>query len=200
MTNTKFKRPRALVRCVALLAIAITVAACADRAGEAVNKQASYDQQLRELLQRPDINDAVSRYDRMRADISDRIAAEIGLSPWKKDNGTRAGCREFPDVDDGEKESAQLGTWFVGAAIPDDKWPQAVAIFSEITSKYGFESPPRVLVDRPGNHEVTAADPWGADATLGTEVGTILGLLTGCHPTATGRMRHAPTTSSSTPT
>jgi hypothetical protein len=197
VTATQPQRSPKLARCLVFLAVAITVtaaAACGDRPGDTVNKDANRQQQIQELLKRPDIDKAVARYEQMRTEIRDRLTAEVELPPWKARDGTRAGCREFPDVDGMEKQSAQLGTWSTKASLPDDNWPRAVEIFAEVTRSYGFESPPRVIVDRPGNHEVTAADEFGADVILGTEVNTTLSLLTGCHPTWTGRQRHTPTT------
>src|SRR5437899_13032959 len=97
VTKIKPKRPPTLVRCLAVLVVIVSAVACASRAGEAVDKQASYDQQLRELLQRPDIDDAVARYDQMRTEIRDRLVSEIGIMPWKDDHdGSASGCREFP--------------------------------------------------------------------------------------------------------
>lgn len=177
---------------LALLATTVVViAGCADRSGDGVSKESSQHQQIRELLKRPDIDDAVSRYEQMRREIRERIATEIDLPPWQDDNdGSASSCREFPDIDGAEKESRGLSILYTEGNLPDDKWPRAVEIFSEVIRSYGFESPPRVIVDRPGEHKVTAADQFGANVNFGTKVNTTLSLLTGCHPTETGRGRH----------
>jgi hypothetical protein len=137
--------------------------------------------QYRELQARPNIDEITQRYDEMRAVIRERLATGIGIGPWiKDDENSRAGCGDYPDVDQRFKESRGLALWAVEAAIPDEKWPDAVRIFAEIAGGYGFGDMITV-VDRPGHHQVSLSDSFGAELRLGTKVHITLGASTGCH-------------------
>jgi predicted LppA-like lipoprotein len=159
-----------------------------------VNQDAQRQQQFQEMLQRPDIDQVTARYEQMRTQIRERLTTELGLSPWQDESDSKASdCRDYPAVEGADKESRFPSTWTVNAAITDEKWPHAITIIDEVARSYGFESPPRVIVDRPGDHEVTMADQYGADLIFGTKAATILSLRTGCHLTAVAHKRATPT-------
>ena len=77
--------------------------------------------------------------------------------------------------------------------MPDDKWVRVAEIAQDVARKYEFETPLRVIVDQPGNHEITAADALGADLIFGTKLNTVLQVRTGCHLTAVAHQRGTPT-------
>lgn len=182
--------------CVAVAA-AVGVTGCgvgSGESGDTVNKGTRRVQQFRELVQRPDIDQAAQRYGEMVASLRSRLESELGIGHWRENpkTGGAAGCHEFPDVEGSDKESRTLRHWISDGNIPDDKWPRVVEITQEIARQYGFETQPRVIVDRPGNHQITAADAYGADLILVTKVNTVLQARTGCHPTAEARQRGTP--------
>lgn len=131
------------------------------------------------LRQRPDIEAISAQYERMQAEVRDRLSTEIGRLTWVKyDKESRGGCGfEFPDVREGKSRS--LAGWTTGG-LSDDRWDQAAAIVQEITGRYGF-STPEVIVNRPGDHYMVVPDPYGGTLDFGTAVNTTLSMHTGCH-------------------
>ncbi|HET9143227.1 LppA family lipoprotein [Actinophytocola sp.] len=152
-------------------------------------------QQFQEMMGRPDIEQAAQRYDEMTATLRQRLEAEAGIGAWYEDtkSGGNAGCRQFPDVEGDDKQSRGLRMWLSDGKVPDDTWARAVEIAQDVAGQYGFETPVRVIVDVPGDHEVTTADPLGADLILGTKLSTVLQVRTGCHLTAEAHQRGTPT-------
>ncbi len=140
----------------------------------------SVDEQWATLRQRPDIAQISIRYERMQAELRDRLSTDIGGLTWVNDNNEEhGGCGfEFPGVPEGQSRS--LARWVGRGNIPDARWNDAVAIVREITRKYGF-STPEVLVNRPADHEIVVPDPYGGTFNFGTAVNTILSMHTGCH-------------------
>lgn len=105
-----------------------------------------------------------------------------------------AGCGfEFPDIDLTDGESRNLSGGSSQANIPDERWPEALALVGEIAGRRGFQGP-KVTLDRPGDHLVGFHDAYGARLDFGTEVATVTGVSTGCHLTAEAKRRGAPTT------
>jgi hypothetical protein len=157
----------------ALLVLAVLLGGCGPLGGDSV------DDQRATLRQRPDIEAITSRYERMQAELRDRLSAEIGDLTWVNYvDESRSGCGfEFLDVSEGESRS--LAGWSAGG-LPDNQWDHAVAIVREITGRYGFGTP-EVIVNRPGNHEMVVPDPYGGTLNFGTAVNTILSMHTGCH-------------------
>jgi hypothetical protein len=184
--------------CIALAAALGAAAGCgAERGGSGgtVDKDTRRQQQFQELMGRPDIEQAAQRYSEIMGLLRGRLESELGVARWYEDaeTGSNAGCHEFPDVDGRDKQSRGLRFWVSDGNVPDEKWGRLVEITQEIIRTYDFETPPRVIVDRPGDHQITAADPFGADLILGTKVNTVLRVRTGCHLTAAARQRGMPT-------
>ena len=161
-------------RLVAALALAVLAAGCTSAASE----RGDMDDQFATLAQRPTIEQITATYEEMQARLRERLSADVGPLQWTNDqNAGRAGCADFPDV---EGESRTLDRWTSEGNLPDAQWERAVAIVAEITGEYGF-SAPEVIVDRPGDHEVTATDPYGGGYQFGTARNTVLMVSTGCH-------------------
>lgn len=190
--RTSLKR---LLPWLAVVAALLVTAAC-DRASQPPGNSMSDNpyEQFRELMGRPDIEQVARRYDEMRATIREQLVSEVGLPPLKEDigSGGSSGCRDFPAIQGGDDETRTLPRWSVEANLPDEKWPRAVQIVDEIARSYGFETPPRVIIDRPGDHEITTTDTYGADLVLGTKATTILTVRTGCHLTVEAHKRGKP--------
>lgn len=188
---TTGSRRLAILACCALL----TATACGSPGRPPNNTMnANPEQQLQEMLTRPDIEQVSRRYEDMRMEIQGRLTSDIGLAPWTEDadSGARSSCRAYPDVDTGDKESRSLPAWYVEANVPDEKWSQTLAIITEIAGKYGFGAP-QILVDNPGRHEISMRNGYGAETSFGTRINTSMLILTGCHLTAEAHKRGKPT-------
>lgn len=187
------KAVRGLAPVVAVVVLLAT-AAC-DAGGEPADTTMSANPyiEFQQMMERPDIEQASQRYVEMGAAIRDKLVADIGLPPWKErsDSGGSSSCREFPGVDTGDKESRGLPLVFSEANLPDENWPRAVQIVTEIAGKYGFGAP-LTLVDNPGNHEISLKDGYGAEISFGTKVNTSLLIQTGCHLTVEAHKRGKP--------
>lgn len=179
-------------------AILLATSACGpDRQGPPVHPQdkaANRQQQFSDMMTRPDIDQITQRYNDMLTTLRDRLVAELGTNPWieRPNSSGSAGCGEYPDVEPEDKESRHTSRWALDRNLSDEKWPGAVQIFAEVTGAQGFETPPQVIVNQPGDHEITTADPFGGDVIFGTKLNSTLQARTGCHPTAEAHQRGTP--------
>lgn len=155
-------------------------------------------QQFNQLLQRPDIDQASTRYEEMYSRVRAAIAtAAPGLKPWQIANqaGGSACGNDFAAVNvDLRTDDAVvkgLPNWAAEGNIPDDKWPHTVDAVRSIAAEYGFDTS-QVTVDRPGDHEVVFHDKYQAELNVGTAANTTVLLRTGCHLTAAAKKRGAP--------
>lgn len=161
-------------RLVVGLVAAVLAGACTS--GGAENDD--MDDKLTVLTQRPPIEDVRATYEQMQSRLRERLSAEVGPLRWTNDrNLSGAGCADFPGVGG---QSLTLDSWTAPGNLPDSRWEHAVRIVAEVTGEYGF-GPPQTVVDRPGDHEITATDPYGGDYLFGTARNTVLMVSTGCH-------------------
>lgn len=139
-------------------------------------------EQNQTLQQRPDIEQITTTYEQMRAEIRQRLSDQVGPLSWiDRDSEDTRGCGfDFQDVEG--TTSRSLTRWTSEGNLPDARWDQAVRIVADITTRYGFAQP-RVIVNRPGDHQIRISDPYGGELVFGTAVNTILALNTGCHLT-----------------
>lgn len=164
-----------LARLVIMMTLAVMVGACASQTPEG----GTVEEQRATLEARPTIDQVAARYERMQAELRQRLVDEIGMSEWvKRSELSGSGCGAFPDVP--TAESRRLGFWGSDGNLPDTEWPQALKIITEITGRYGF-APPEIIVDRPGEHQIVGTDQYGATYNFGTALNTSLGVSTGCH-------------------
>lgn len=164
-----------LMRSAAMALVVVLAAGCASTGPEG----GDVDEQRATLAHRPTLDEITARYERMQAEVRQRLVAEIGIAEWIKDSdGNRSGCGAFPDLP--TAESRRLGSWYSPGNLSDVRWPQAVAIVSEVTGRYGF-APPETVVDRPSDHFIVGGGQYGASYELGTRANTVLGVNTGCH-------------------
>ncbi|MPZ66586.1 MAG: hypothetical protein GEU83_14100, partial [Pseudonocardiaceae bacterium] len=126
-----------LVRLLTMVAIAATLAAgCAGQSPGG----GTVDEQQATLAARPTIDEMTAQYEQMQAELRQRLVDEIGIREWIQDSeGNRSGCGDFSDVPTAESRS--LASWYAPGNLPDARWPQALAIVTEVTGRYGFAPP-----------------------------------------------------------
>ncbi len=143
-----------------------------------------------ELARRPDIEVVDTRYRGMLAAIRDTLVAEIGLHPWlPSGNSVNASIGGGPFTRlGGDGEIRRYTSGMSPGNVSDADWPRATAIVADLVSQYGFAAP-TVVVDRPGDHEVSFPGEYGGELLFGTAVNTTLSLTTGCHLTREAFLR-----------
>lgn len=190
------RRPRrSLVRVVVVAIIATVVAACGARPPSDSGDSMSTQQQFAELMQRPDIDEALTRYDQMRTAIRGTLTTTLDLPAWQEDSGTEStrGCTSaFPALDPYDVAKVHPTTWFTESALDTTRWAQAKTAVLEASAPFGFT---KIVIasDHPGNFQLTIVDTYGAELSFGAAKNIVLALTTGCHLTATARQRGVPT-------
>ncbi|MFI6032150.1 LppA family lipoprotein [Amycolatopsis magusensis] len=183
-----------------LSAVACTLAlgACgSDYPGnDSSREDMTIEQQWAELMQRPDIDEAVARYERMEGEITSALSTEFGLPPWEAggQNSSNPGCGQFGKVDAWDAMSEILAGGLSPGVIPTDQWPRAVDTIKRVASAYGFTTP-GLAVDRGDFHIVNLHDGYAANlvVTTGTEkANTVIGVFTGCHLLPEAKRRGVP--------
>ncbi|WP_235998833.1 LppA family lipoprotein [Qaidamihabitans albus] len=172
-----------------MVALALTVAGC----GSDPSKDANMNTLFTELMQRPDIQTAEADYQDLLARIRDKLVADIGIERWTQDGEPVSGSAcvgQYAKLGaDGEIRRYSSGT--SPGNIADADWPRAVEVVADLAGRHGFGEP-QVVVDRPGDHEVSLKDEYGAELLFGTAVNTTLSLSTGCHLTREAHQRGIP--------
>ncbi|EIE99182.1 LppA family lipoprotein [Saccharomonospora glauca] len=146
-----------------------------------------------ELLGRPDIETVQRDYLALLDLIRDRLVSDFGIAPFVLDAAepvTGSACPgEFSTVR--EAEVRHIAASRSPGNLPDEAWPRAVELVTELAAEKGFTDP-RTVVDRPGDHEVALYDQYGAELIFGTAKNTIISLSTGCHLTSEAHRRGTP--------
>jgi hypothetical protein len=140
-----------------------------------------------ELRSRPDIEEVSAGYLDLLMALRAALVEMVGVSPWTNDvvlANASGGVGEYAALGD-DVEVRRYHAGVSPSAIADSDWPGARTLVAGMVRPRGFGAP-TVVVERPGDHEVSFVDPYGAELLFGTAVHTTLGLSTGCHLT-----RHA---------
>lgn len=153
------------------------------------------DQQYAELMNRPNISEAVVLYEDMRGKIRDRMSSEFTLPKWteQQDSSRFSGCApQFSEVDQKDSTKKYLPRWFTTAPL-GAKWQKVKEIVTEVAAGYGFN---RISLDiaKPDDAEYNLNDQYGAELSIGSAKNTVLALTTGCHLTAAAKQRGVPAT------
>lgn len=181
-----------------VLSMALAVSAC----GPDVPPETTVNQkteQFNELMKRPDINQAVARYEELYGKVRDQVTSMAPALKWQVANPeSSASCgNDFAAVNaDLRKNDAEvkgLANWVAKGNLPDSQWTQVVSTVEQVARTYGFGGG-EVVVDQPSNHEVVFRDQYNAELNFGTAVNTTLLLRTGCHLTAEAKGRGTPAT------
>ncbi|WP_344430422.1 LppA family lipoprotein [Amycolatopsis minnesotensis] len=146
----------------------------------------------RELMQRPDIEQAQEIYTTMLTTIRERLTAELGRA-WKQgDDLSGSGCGNgYPGLD-ADGEIRRLPRWDSPGNLPDAQWPRAQELVGQIAATYGFNPAPKVFKDAPSNHDVVYRKSDGALLNFGTGKNTSVRVDTGCHLTVEAHRRGSP--------
>lgn len=156
-----------------LLTLLITMTAC----GGTVRDR---EERLAELRARPDQATAAAELRSLVDQVRGRLETELGIDGWFPfgRGPSRSACIGNTDIKNAEEMG--LKNWGRTGPIPDNQWPRAVQILIDVTAPHGFDRPSSP-VSRPGQHDVTIRNQYGAEISLGTSVNTSIGGRTGCH-------------------
>lgn len=189
--EARMRHPAAMRTVVALLCVAV-LAGC-DGSGE--EDPMKTHEQFEKLMQRPDLEQAKERYEKLQREIRAKLKDEFDLSEWKKGGGVDqpdSYCSDFPDADGFDVGTYRwAGRVAEGSVIPD--WDRAVNLVRQIAAGYGFD---KVTLDA-GNAEdrtLELVDHSGAKLLLGSRGNTVLRISTGCHLTPEAKRRGEPVT------
>lgn len=181
----------------ATVCTALVVSACGPDVPPETNVNQKTEQ-FNELLKRPDIDQAVAKYDEMYVKLRNQLTVIVPALTWRQtDDMSSSGCgNEFAAVNAGlrtdDAVERGLPNWVAIGKIPDEQWSAVQAAADSILRGYGFDSGPIVVKNQPGDHYVTFRAPDGSEVTFGSAVNTGLTVRTGCHLTAEAKRRGTP--------
>ncbi|MEQ4204494.1 LppA family lipoprotein [Actinopolymorpha sp. B17G11] len=153
-----------------------------------------------ELRKRPDIEDVEVGYLDLLTALRTSLVDEVGVRAWMNRvqlANVSGGVGEYAALG----EDAEVRRYHAGVspgAIRDTDWPGARSLVAGVVRRGGFGAA-TVVVERPGDHEVSFMDTYGAELLFGTAVNTTLGLSTGCHLTRRAHQRSVPGSGSVVP-
>jgi hypothetical protein len=108
----------------ALVAVGLLVGSCSDggqyRDPKPTGNPMTQQQQFSELMNRPNLDKAIARYEEMRGKIRDRLTAEFGLPAWQEqqESARFSGCApQFAAVNEKDSSRKFLSRWFVAAPL-----------------------------------------------------------------------------------
>jgi hypothetical protein len=187
---------RTLCQITAAVCMTLAVSACGPDVPPETNVSQK-TQQFNGLMQRPDLDQAIARYEEMYQKVRAQITAIVPTLKWHLANpATGASCgNDFAAVNaDLRKDDAEvkgLANWMAEGNLPDSQWEQATQAVARIAQSYGFDNG-EIVVNRPSNHEIVFHDQYRAELNFGTAVNTTLLLRTGCHLTSEAKRRGTP--------
>ncbi|KDN22807.1 LppA family lipoprotein [Amycolatopsis rifamycinica] len=195
-------RPVASVKWSATTVAGTLLVAACDDGGQYLGTPSSEttvpsQQQYAELLRRPTIDEAVTRYEEARKTLQTKLTEALGITGWvDKHDGRQSGCtNEFPGVDSRDAVRTFLSFVTAPKGISGEQWADAKRIATEVGAGYGFTKP-GVQTNRPPTFEFELMDQYRGVLTLSSGTTTVISIETGCHPTteAKGRIGAVATT------
>lgn len=185
---------RTLPALMSVVALAALSAGCSLESEETMRSN-----QFAVLMHRPDIDQALARYQQMYAQIQAMLSTTFpSLGKWVESApGITSGCSEpfetidtaRATVDDALVKS--LGNVYADGGLSDQQWEHAVVAVRAIAQSYGFTTETR-SVDRPRDHEIVFHDQHHTELTFGSAVNTTLLVRTGCFLTPEAKRRGSP--------
>lgn len=183
------RHPAAVRIVVAMLCMAV-LAGCDDTDEDPMKTQ----EQFEKLMQRPDLEQAKQRYDKVQQDVRAALRGEFDLPEWENDGHGRvsAGCTAFPDIDSLDVVEYQMDIWVAkGSVVP--QWDEVKSRVREIAGEYGFAKV--TITTGSGEHRAfELSDEYGATFNLSSKGNTSLNVWTGCHLTPKAKRRGEPVT------
>lgn len=169
----------------AVLALAVGCGGDPERGDTMDDSQGKTKQEkVNELAKRPDIEVAIDKQKQLEKEIQKRLSDELGLpNKWESSGGeSESVCSgDYENIYDAIK--IHMPSWAnVDQPIPEGDWPRALEIFTEVTSRYGYDKP-KAIVDSPNDHSFRVVNEYGAQVTFGSKKATALYSITGCHLT-----------------
>ncbi|MQA61374.1 MAG: hypothetical protein GEU86_07720 [Actinophytocola sp.] len=146
-----------------------------------------------ELLKRPDLESMQDAYLALLERIRGRLMSDVGIEPFIPDENRPISGSACPG-DLSHVDGAEVRRYRSGRSpgnISDADWPRALRVVQDVAGEEGFTET-KVVVERPGDHEVAIYDRYGAEIIFGTARNTILSMSTGCHLTREGHERGRP--------
>lgn len=167
----------------ACLALALAMlGGCTDPDEERLmNQQREFDQ----LMQRPDLHEAIAHYDKIVRQVRETLAAEFDLPAWQRSrrySREPSGCGfgPFESVQGWDAGSYFLGRWYTDAPLKGDRWDDAVRTVRRVAGQHGFDEV-TLEMDRGGQRMFQLSDHQGAYIVVGSSTETMVRAVTGCH-------------------
>ncbi|MGC7100420.1 LppA family lipoprotein [Amycolatopsis lurida] len=151
------------------------------------------DQQFNQLMQRPSLEEVVTRYDEMRGKIKERLRVELSLPEWRDEDDTRSyGCEsEYPEVDSHDARRNKFANSITAQNVTAEQWQTAKMVLGQVGAEYGFTKP-GLDIAKPPYFDVKLTDQYNAELSIATNTQTVLALTTGCHLLADVKQRGTP--------
>ncbi|WP_084628587.1 LppA family lipoprotein [Amycolatopsis nigrescens] len=164
----------------------------------------SLQHQWSELMQRPNIDEVVAKYEKMQKEVTEALSSELGLPQWSigGNNSTNPGCNDFRQVDSWDAIKESIAGTTTPARISTEQWPKAVDTIKRVVAGHGFTTP-GLVVDKGDFHTMDLYDGYGAkfNVMTGTEGNnTVIGVSTGCHLLPEAKQRGVPRSTATPPT
>jgi hypothetical protein len=115
---------------------------------------------------------------------------EIGVHPCISPDGSvnvSTGTGPFARLG-GDGEIRRYTSGISPGNLSDADWSRATVLVADLATQHGFGAA-TVVVDRPGDHEVSFPGEYGGELLFGTAANTTLSLTTGCHLTREAYLR-----------
>ncbi|MBA0124079.1 hypothetical protein H0B56_00810 [Haloechinothrix sp. YIM 98757] len=187
MTNSlRIRTIRSLVVLAAVVVLGVGCSDASDYIGGPGEREEhdnmSAEEQFEELAQRPDIEQAVRRYEEVLSEISTELRGLTDLPEWERleGMGSQPGCNAFPDVGNWDAERRFMDTWHSPGHFAEEEWPVVRDALHRIAGEYGFDT---VVQDifQAGRRSYKLVDDYGAQLSLSYRDNTNLSVMTGCH-------------------
>lgn len=122
------------------------------------------------------IGQADASYRRLLADLQERLITGHGVLPFSNDREViDSGC-----TDDAQGVIRRYSSGRSESALDGEQWHLVEREVTQFLAAHGFDAG-RVIVDRPGDHEVMFSRPDGAQIWFGSKSTTMLTLTSACH-------------------
>jgi hypothetical protein len=165
---------------VATTSVVMLLGGCTGTGGNG-GRTVSLEQAVQELKTRPDIDQAMAGYNQLVDQLRTELTTATGIGPWEKFGAASSGaCTEYGEAGTRLNADSQSTASWGAPGIPEERWPQALAVIKRVTTAAGFTTI-EVMRDQPGDHDLFIHGPHKSVLSLGTAKRTGLYLRTGCH-------------------